>query len=154
MSRVKSTFSNMYMVFCVTLIVLGVISLTAIIMGIRPFVMVSESMYPEIPKDSIVLLDTNTPFNEIEVGQNIAYILGKFETMHKVTVAGKDELIVKSLVDNEKSVVGRDIFLGREIMSIPGVGGWVYTALHYRWIVIIIAISFIVWGCVPQGKEK
>ena len=39
---------------------LGSFSLIAVITGIRPFVMISESMHPEVLKNSLVLLNTTS----------------------------------------------------------------------------------------------
>lgn len=46
MMRVKSTLANIYTVLCVVLITIGIVSLIGVIVGIRPFVMISESMHP------------------------------------------------------------------------------------------------------------
>ena len=105
MMRVRSTLANMYTVFCIVLITIGIISLIAVIMGIRPFVMISESMHPEIPKNSLVLLDTRAKMTDVAVGDNVAYVLGKVEAMHKTVSVGSDELVVKSLADEGTSVV-------------------------------------------------
>ena len=46
----KSTLSNLFTVLCVVVVVIGIVSLVGVMMGIRPFVMISESMHPEVPK--------------------------------------------------------------------------------------------------------
>ena len=46
--------------------------------------MISESMHPEVPKNSLVLLDTRSNVTDIAVGDNVGYVLGKVEAMHKV----------------------------------------------------------------------
>ena len=96
---IKSTLSNLYTVLCVVLITIGIVSLIAVIVGIRPFVMISESMHPEVPKNSLVLLNTSSKMDDVAVGDNVAYILGSVEAMHKVSRIEPDELVVKSLAD-------------------------------------------------------
>lgn len=132
MNRLKSTVSHLYMVFCGLLAVFGIISITLIFSGVRPFVILSESMQPEVPKKSLVLLDTHARFEDIEQGQNIAYILGQIVVMHKVTEVNEDEITVRPLVGNGRSVVKRDSFLGKEILSIPEIGEWVWKALQHK----------------------
>ena len=145
---IRATLSNLYMVICVVVVILGISSLVGLMMGLRPFVMISESMHPEVPKGSLVLLDTRANMTDVTVGDNVAYVLGKVEAMHKVTVispvspvspdAGENEsnmttetvengesgektLIVKSLADEGTSVVTADTYLGKEVLSIPTV---------------------------------
>jgi len=157
MMRVRSTLSNMYTVLCVVLIALGIISLIAVMAGIHPFVMISESMHSEVPKNSLVLLSTHTALGDIDVGDNVAYVLGKVEAMHKVvsTDAGENqELIVKSLDDDGESVVNASNYIGKELLSIPQVGGWIRSALNYKWVVIIAAIGLMVVGCIPRKAQE
>ena len=157
MMRVRSTLANMYTVLCIVLVILGISSLIAVMAGIRPFVMISESMHPEVPKNSLVLLDTRGNISDVAVGDNVAYLLGKVEAMHKVVSidtgeAGEKTLIVRSLADNGESTVTVSTYMGKEILSIPAVGGWIRKALDYKWIVIIASAGLIVFGCVPKKK--
>ena len=142
----------MYTVLCVVLIALGIISLVGVIMGIRPFVMISESMHPEVPKNSLVLLDTRSKMDDVAVGDNVAYVLGKVEAMHKTVSVGSDEVVVRSLADDGTSVVTADTYLGKEVLSVPAVGGWIRGVLDYKWIVIGIAGLLVVAGCIPGKK--
>lgn len=150
---IKSTLSNLYTVLCVVLITIGIVSLISVIIGIRPFVMISESMHPEVPKNSLVLLDTSSKMDDVAVGDNVAYLLGKVEAMHKVTERTDEELTVKSLADDGVSTVTASTYMGKEILSIPAVGGWIRKALDYKWIVIIAAAGLIIIGCIPKGKR-
>ena len=159
MNKVRSTLSNIYTVLCCVVVVLGVVSLIAVGMGIRPFVMISESMHPEVPKGSLVLLDTRSNISDVAVGDNVAYLLGKVEAMHKTIhlsyddSGNVDEIVVKSLANQGESVVTADTYLGKEVLSIPGVGGWIREILNYKWIVIGIAGVLIVAGCIPRMKK-
>lgn len=149
---IKSTLSNLYTVLCIVVVVIGIASLVGVVMGLRPFVMISESMHPEVPKGSLVLLDTSASFDEVRPGDNVAYILGSVEAMHKTVSVGSGELIVKSLADDGESVITPSTYLGKEVLSIPQVGGWIRGALDYKWIVIGIAGVLIIAGCVPRKK--
>lgn len=148
----KSTLSNLYTVLCIVVVVIGIASLVGVVMGLRPFVMISESMHPEVPKGSLVLLDTSASMDSVKTGDNVAYILGAVEAMHKTVSVGSDELIVKSLADDGTSVVTAGTYVGKEVLSIPGVGGWIREIVKYRWVVIGIAGLLVVAGCIP-GKR-
>lgn len=184
----KSTLSNIFTFICCVVVFVGVVSLISVIVGIRPFVMISESMHPEVPKNSLVLLDTSSKMDDVAIGDNVGYVLGKVEAMHKVIAIspvsnesanpgvmdenlsagmvdnmttervenGRVEdktLVVKSLADDGESVVTADTFLGKEVLSIPAVGGWIRKALDYKWIVIVAAAGLIIIGCIPKGKK-
>ena len=148
---IKSTLANIYTVLCCVVIAIGIVSLIAVIMGIRPFVMISESMHPEVPKGSLVLLDTRSKMDDVAVGDNVAYLLGKVEAMHKVTEKTDEELIVRSLADDGETTVTASTYMGKEVLSIPQVGGWIRSVLRFRWVVVTIAVALIIGGCIP-GK--
>ena len=149
---IKSTLSNIYTVLCITIVIMGLISVAGVMMGLRPFVMISESMHPEVPRNALVLLDTSAPLSDVKTGDNVGYVLGKVEAMHKTVSVGSDELVVKSLADDGTSVVTPSTYIGKEVLSIPQVGGWIRKALDYKWIVIGIAGLLVVAGCIPRGK--
>ena len=151
---IRSTLSNIYTVFCCVVIVIGIVSLIAVTAGIRPFVMISESMHPEVPKNSLVLLDTGSKLGDVVVGDNVAYILGKVEAMHKVTDITEEGLTVRSLADNGESVVTASIYLGKQVLVMLGIGGCLRAVLGYKWIVVIAAAGLIIVGCVPRGQKK
>ena len=146
----KSTLSNIFTVLCVVLITVGIVSLIAVIMGIRPFVMISESMHPEVPKNSLVLLNTSSKMDDVAVG----YVLGKVEAMHKTVSVGSDESVVKSLADDGESTVNASTYLGKEALSIPQVGGWIRKALDYKWAIVAVAGMLIIIGCIPRKTQK
>ena len=151
---IKSTLSNLYTVLCIVVVVLGIVSLVAVGMGLRPFVMISESMHPEVPKNSLVLLDISASLDSVKTGDNVAYVLGKVEAMHKTVSIESDEVVVRSLVDEGTSVVTADTYLGKEALSIPEVGGWIRQILNYRWVVIAAAGVLIISGCIPKKAKK
>lgn len=148
----KSTLSNIFTVICCVVIAIGIVSLIGVIMGIRPFAMISESMHPEVPKNSVFLLNTTSKMDDVAVGDNVAYLLGKVEAMHKTVSVGSDEIVVKSLADDGESVITPSTYLGKEVLSIPQVGGWIRKALDYKWIVIVAAGILIIVGCIPRRE--
>lgn len=150
---IKSTLANIYTVLCCVVIAIGILSLIAVIMSVRPFVIISESMHPEVPKNSLVLLDTRSKMDDVAVGDNVAYVLGKVEAMHKVVSVDEDEIVVRSLADQGTSLVSADMYLGRQVLAVPGVGGWIRGVLNYKWIVIGLAVVLIVVGCIPKRKD-
>ena len=126
---------------------MGLISTTAVAVGIRLFAMISESMHPEVPKRSLVLLDTRSNISDVAVGDNVAYFLGKVEAMHKVVRVDEGELVVRSVAETDgKTVVTADTYLGKEVLHIPAVGGSIRGVLNYKWVAIVAAIGLVVVG--------
>lgn len=103
--EIKESLSNLYTVLCVVVVVVGIAALEGVMMGIRPFVMISESMHPEVTKGSLMLLDTRSNVTDVAVGDNVAYVLGKVEAMHKVVSVDEGELVVRSLADDGETTV-------------------------------------------------
>ena len=62
---IRSTLSNIYTVLCSVVIVIGIVSLIAVLAGIRPFVLISESMHPEVTKNSLVMIDTHSKLDDV-----------------------------------------------------------------------------------------
>ena len=151
-NTIRLTLSNIFTVLCDVIIVIGIVSLIAVAFGIRPFVMISESMHPEVTKGSLVLLDISSKLDDVAVGDNVAYRLGKVVAMHKVMWRTEDELTVRSIVDDGETVVTAFTYMGKQVLNIPQIGGWIRKMLDYEWIGIVAAAGLIVAGCVPKKK--
>lgn len=149
-NAVRTTLSNIFTVLCCVVVILGLVSLAAVGIGIRPFVMISESMHPEVSKGSLVLINTYAPLDKVEAGDNVAYIVGKVEAMHKVVNVSSDELVVRALADDGETAVTASTYLGKQVLAIPGVGGWIQDVLKMKWAVIGLAAVLIVLGCIPR----
>ena len=120
---IMSTFSNIFTVFCCVVIVIGAVNLIAVVMSDRLFVMISESMHPEDPRNALVLLDTSSKLDDVSVGDNVAYLLGKVKVMHKVMMRTDTELTVQTLADYGESTVTASTYMGKEILIKSQVGG-------------------------------
>ena len=75
--------------------------------------MISESMHPEVTKNSLVLLNTTSKMDDVAVGDNVAYLLGKVEAMHKVMERTDEGLTVRSLADDGESTVTASTYIGK-----------------------------------------
>ena len=77
------------------LIGLGVIFLGLFIFGIRPYVVLSGSMEPEIKTGSVVFVNQNVKFSELEKGDIITYKTGDVMVTHRVHEKNGDKIITK-----------------------------------------------------------
>ena len=79
---------------------------------------------------------------------------GENESTETGGVGEARELVVRALADQGESVVTADTFLGKEVLSIPQVGGWIRFVLDYKWIVVGIAGLLVVIGCIPKKRVE
>ena len=65
---------------------------------------------------------------------------------------GEKTLVVRSLADQGETLVSADMYIGKEVLSIPAVEGWIRGVLEYKWVVIGIAGVLIIAGCIPKKR--
>lgn len=58
------------------------------------------------------------------------------------------------IADQGESTVTGSTFLGKEVLSIPAVGGWIRSVLNYKWVVIVMASLLVILGCIPKKARK
>ncbi len=151
----KETLKNLYTVLMCVLIVLAVISSVGLARGIRPRILVTSSMQPSVYKGSLVLLNIDTPWDALEVGNIIAFRSGRTEVMHRVTAVTEEGLILRPDNGKGESLVTKDMYVGKEVIAFPYIGGLIKPVLqHGKAWVIIVAIAMILVGCRGLGRKK
>ena len=68
MLTMKETIRNVYSILCCLVIAVVAVIGVAVIAGYQPKVLVSESMEPEVIRDSLVFVDTHTGLDQVAVG--------------------------------------------------------------------------------------
>ncbi len=110
--------------------------------------------YERIWKNSLVLLDTNARFEELEEGQMIAFRANNAEVLHRITDRSETGLIVTLDKGTGETVINKSLYVGKEVISFPFVGRWLRWVLDGRmWTVVVVAVGLIVIGCLPWGKK-
>ena len=94
--------------------------------GIRPFIVLSGSMEPTIKTGSIVYINTNVNYHEIEKNDIIAYKINNQTVTHRVVEINKDDesFVTKGDANEEKDAVPVSFinYRGKTIFSIPYLG--------------------------------
>ena len=110
-----------------------VIALTAVLIsGYRPYVVLSGSMEPEIRTGSICLINTGYPYDELKLGDVIAFTNGRISVTHRI-YEFRDGLIRTKGDANESPdqyFISSGNYLGRYACSIPLAGyavAWLQT---------------------------
>ena len=150
----KETLKNLYTVLMCVLIGLAIISSIGLARGIRPRILVTSSMQPAVYKGSLVLLNIDTPWEELVEGNIIAFRTGETEVMHRVTAVTEETLILRPDNGKGESLVTKDMYVGKEIIAFPYIGGMIKPVLqHGKKLVIIVAIVMILVGCRGLGRK-
>ena len=152
---VKLVMLRLYTVLMILLIVLAVVMIAGIATGLRPRILVTASMEPGILKNSFVLVNTAVPYEQLSEGQVIAFRAGQTEVLHRITdIAENGSLTVEPDNGSGEAIVEKVDYVGKEIIAIPFIGGWLKVMLRHMWIVIVAAVMLVVVGCLPYEKKK
>ncbi len=149
------TLKNLYMVLLYVLIILAVVSSVGLVNGIRARILITSSMQLSVYKGSLVLINISVPWDSLEEGNIIVFRSVKTEVMHRVVAVTDDGLIIKPDNGNGESCVTKDMYLGREVIAFPYIGGMLKPVLQRgKVLVIIIAMAMIITGCWRLEREK
>ena len=153
--RLKETLRNLYVVLMYTLIVLALIAMIGLFAGIRIRILVTDSMHPSVYKGSLVLLNIDTPWEEIEEGNIIAFRSGATEVMHRVKLITDDGMILKPDNGEGENFVTKDMYVGKEIIAFPYIGGMLKPILQEgKSKILLAALILIIIGSHYRRKEK
>ena len=125
-----STFLNALNIIIVTFVLMiSVVISVGMIIGLKPDVVVTNSMEPNIPVNSLVIV-MPVEWDTIEVGDHISYYRNEngniINYIHRVEAKGTDYLIMKGENPNIAAfshTVSKDAVQGKELFVMPGVGG-------------------------------
>lgn len=125
-----STFLNVINIIIVSVVLLISVAVSmAMMFGFRPDVVITDSMEPNIPVNSLVMV-TPVEWDDIEVGDHISYYRNEsgsiINYIHRVSAKGSDYLIMVGENPNTialRHIVSKDSVQGKELLVIPVVGG-------------------------------
>ena len=125
-----STFLNVLNIVIVSLVLfISVAVSVGMMLGFKPDVVVTDSMEPTIPVNSLVVVQP-VEWEDITVGDHISYYLKKegkvTNFIHRVSAKGSDYLIMVG--DNPtaagiRDIISQDCIQGREVFVVPFIGG-------------------------------
>ena len=153
----KTTIRNIYTVLCALVIATVVMLAVAVIAGYQPKVLVSESMEPEVIRDSLVFVDTNSTLDQIMVGDNVVFDLDGVQILHKVREIHPDthSVVVSGINGSDETLVDSSTFIGRQGATFPRLGKYFYwVEKDGMWAAVVVAVVMVVIGCVPWEKTK
>lgn len=138
-----------------TLITLALIAMIGMFAGIRLRILVTDSMHPSVYKGNLVLLNIDTPWEEIEEGNIIVFRSGATEVMHRVKSITNDGMILKPDNGEGENFVTKDMYVGKEIIAFPYIGGIIKPVLQEgKSKILLAAVILIIIGSHFRKKEK
>ena len=133
--------------------VVGIVCLVLVLLGYKPFILVSPSMEPLYAKGSLVWADTRPTLDEIEVGDVLVYRASSGNlVMHR--------LVGHNLLQGDANNVAQEVelsktnYVGRAAFSLPWLGDAVAAVLSVKWIVFIVVGVLLVLACIPQRSPS
>ena len=147
-------------IISVLLALLTAAIIVSFVLGIRPYVLQSDSMSPDYPENSLVFLNSGIRVNDLNPGDVIGVMVDHCLIFHRLDSIRTDpetgEKAGFLYGDAQGKEAGREVSLsnstliGREVLTVPGIGAFVSLLLDHGtfvWIALLILLfaSFIPW---------
>lgn len=151
--KIVKTFLNIVMT---VIIILGTLFIALFCFGIQPYIVESGSMSPEIETGSICFINKKADYNEMNVGDIIAFKLdtGAFVT-HRIYAITEEGFTTKGdanlVIDNV--ITTKDNFIGKNVLSIPK-AGFVVKAIQRGKILVATVIIVIFLAAILIGEPS
>ena len=132
MSVIRFVVSSLVTITVAAVLAVTAFLITIVTAGYRPYVVLSGSMEPEIRTGSICLIDTGYRYEELKVGDVIAFTNGRISVTHRVHEI-RDGLIQTKGDANESPdhyFIGEGNYIGKYAWSVPYAGyavSWLQT---------------------------
>ena len=133
--------------------IVGIVCLVLVLLGYKPFILVSPSMEPLYTKGSLVWADTRPTLDEIEIGDVLVYRASSGNlVMHR--------LVGHNLLQGDANNVAQEVelssvnYVGRAAFSLPWLGDAVAAVLSFRWVVFVVVAALLILACIPQRSPS
>lgn len=141
------------------LIIVGVSVLILYIIGIKPYVVISGSMEPNIKVGSVSFINTRYSYSKIKVGDIIAFKTDNIFATHRVVETTQYGFKTKGDANNieDGNIVSKDEYVGKNILSIPKLGYVIRATQTKAGKVILITTIVFLLACaffVVKPEEK
>lgn len=132
----------------VSAVAIGIITVIFILLGIRPMIVMSGSMEPDIKTGSLVFVNTKAEFSKIRVNDVITYRLLDSYITHRVTEITEHGLKTKGDANGTEDfgIITEKNFYGKKTGYIP-YAGYILFYLKKNLILIIAAVITVDLSC-------
>ena len=133
--------------------VICALSLVLVLLGIKPFIIVSSSMEPAFTKGSLILINTRTKLSDVRIGEPIAYRADS-GTLVFHRLVGKNLLQGDANKDPQYVELSEKNFIGTEFLTIPLLGDEISKLLERRGTIWLLILACFVCSCLPWDSNK
>lgn len=151
--RIRTLFRNIVGVIAGIGAVVGIVCLVLVLLGYKPFILVSPSMEPLYTKGSLVWADTTVSLDTVDIGDVLVYRAPSGSlVMHR--------LVGHNLLQGDANNVAQEVelssvnYVGRTAFSLPWLGDAVAAVLSFRWVVFGVVASLLVLACIPPRSPS
>ena len=134
---------KLFDVLATSVIIAAALLFVPVLFGMKPYIVLSGSMEPEIKTGSVVYVNTRKDIDEIKVGDIIAFYSGGNAVTHRVTRINKNHIVTKGDANrtDDKEIVTSENYIGKTEYTIPFIG---YALNSLRSPFVIAILIFIV----------
>ena len=124
MKAAGKVFMFIYRVAAWIMIFLAALLLVLYLFGIRPYAVKTGSMEPAIHEGSLCFINQRTPFEQVKVGQVIAFKTGDALVTHRVVGIDEEGITTKGDANNvvDAAKVTKENYIGKNETVVPFVG--------------------------------
>ena len=142
---------------------IAVTALVLVLLGYRPFVLMSGSMAPLYPEGSLCFVNTRIPLEDLSVGDVLVYRESDFLVLHRlVGIESEADGVIHAQLQGDTNNIAQDVelssinYVGRETFTIPVLGAAVEhipSALIWSLAAVFIILACIPWASVVRQKK-
>ena len=152
-------FKTIINIILTLFIIVGLSVLILYIVGIKPYVVISGSMEPNIKIGSVSFVNTRYPYKKIQVGDVIAFKRDTIFATHRVVEITDEGFITKGDANNiaDGKIVSQNEYVGKNILSIQKLGYIIQATQTKAGKVILITTIVFILACaffVIKPEEK
>ena len=132
------------------------ITLSLVLLGYRPFVLMSSSMEPLYKEGSLCFVNTRIPLDALCVGDVLVYRTSDILVLHRlVEIDGTEDGMMQVRMQGDTNNIAQSVslsdsnYVGREAFTVPGLGSAVTHILSASVFIWWLAAGFVVLACIP-----
>ena len=145
------------------IIAVGLLFVLLFCIGIQPYVVESGSMEPEIKTGSVCFVNKHAKYEDVQIGDIIAFKLesGEFAT-HRVCGITEEGIFTKGDANRgeDDNITTKETFIGKTLISIPKVGIIIKVIqspsgkIILGTIIIVLLIAAVLMGTPDKDKKS
>lgn len=108
---------------------IAVAAIILVLLGYRPFVLMSGSMEPLYSEGSLCFVNTRIPLDDLSAGDVLVYRESDFLVLHRlVGIEGETDGVIQARLQGDTNNIAQDVelssinYVGREAFTIPALG--------------------------------